>query len=87
MIEARADNPRLRAAVVLSCADSTGTDNKDAVEALVGFPALEYLDAPILRRKAVANAIGQGLCVLESTPKDKKAIQELKQLVSSIMIA
>ena len=87
VIEARIDNPRLRAAVVLSCADSTGTDNRDAVDALVGFPALVYLDAPILRRKSIANAIGQGLCVLESTPKDKKAIQELKQLVSFIMIA
>jgi len=87
VIEARKTNPSLRAAAILSCADSTGTDNKDAVEALVGFPALEYLDAPILRRKAVANAIGQGLCVLESSPKDKKAIQELKCLIGSIIIA
>lgn len=85
--EARTANPALRAFAVLSCADSTGTDNRDAVEALDGFPVLEYLDAPIMRRKSVANAIGQGLCVLESAPKDKKAIQELKQLVSSIMVS
>jgi chromosome partitioning protein len=87
VIEARTANPALRAAAILSCADSTGTDNKDAVEALAGFPALEYIDAPIMRRKSVANAIGQGLCVLESMPKDKKAIQELKHLVSSILNA
>jgi chromosome partitioning protein len=87
VIEARIANPGLRAAAILSCADSTGTDNRDAVEALAGFPALEYMDAPIMRRKSVANAIGQGLCVLEAVPKDKKAIQELKQLVSSILIA
>ena len=87
VIEARKANPSLRAAAILSCADSTGTDNKDAVEALTGFPELVYLDAPIMRRKSVANAIGQGLCVLESTPKDKKAMQELKRLVSSILVA
>ena len=87
VIEARNANPALRAAAILSCADSTGTDNKDAVEALAGFSELVYLDAPIMRRKSVANAIGQGLCVLESAPKDKKAMQELKRLVSSILVA
>ena len=87
VVEARAANPDLRAAAILNCADSTGTDNKDAVEALAGFPELVYLDAPIMRRKSVANAVGMGLSVLELRPKDEKAIHELKRLVSSILVA
>ena len=87
VVEARKTNTKLKALAILNCADSTGTDNQDAVAALINFPALAYLDAPMTRRKSVANAIGQGLCVLESVPKDKKAMQELKRLVSTILIA
>ena len=84
--EARTVNPGLRALAVLSCADSTGTDNKDAVEALEDFPELVYLDAPISRRKAFANAAGNGLSVLEATPKDEKAMSELKRLVAAVFM-
>ena len=84
--EAKAYNPTLRAVAVLSCADSTGTDNRDAVEALSDFPELVYLDAPISRRKAFANAAGNGLSVLESTPKDDKAVAEIKKLVDILFM-
>ncbi len=84
--EAKAFNLGLRAVAVLSCADSTGTDNKDAVEALADFPELVYLDAPISRRKAFANAAGNGLSVLEATPKDEKAMAELKRLVDAVFM-
>lgn len=84
--DARAVNPGLRAVAVLSCADSTGTDNKDAVEALEDFPELIYLDAPISRRKAFANAAGNGLSVLEATPKDEKAMAEIKRLVDAVFM-
>lgn len=87
--EAQAINPALRAFAVLSMADTTqGGDNAEAIEALQGFPLLTYLPAPILRRKAVATAAGQGLSVLELKPKDPKAIKEIQYLsdmVSSVL--
>lgn len=84
--EARAGRAGLRAVAVLSMADNTGRDNEDAIEALKDFPQLDYLPAPILRRKAIANAAGQGLSVLELKPKDAKAIKELKDLEDMLYI-
>lgn len=84
--EAKAINPALRAAAVLSCADIAGTDNQDAVDALADFPQFNYLPAPIRRRKSFANAAGQGLSVLEFLPKDAKAIEELKNLSSAVFM-
>lgn len=84
--EARVINPGLRAAAILSCADTTGHDNLDAVEALADFPQLTYMPTPIRRRKSVANAVGMGLSVLELTPKDDKAIQEIKALVNAVFM-
>lgn len=84
--EARVINPALRAAAVLSCADATGHDNKDAVDALADFPQLTYMPTPIRRRKSVANAVGMGLSVLEVTPKDEKANQEIKALVNAVFM-
>ena len=85
--EARKVNPALRAAAVLSCADPSGKDNKDAVDALSDYPELAYMDAPIVRRKSFANAMGMGLSVAELTPKDTKATQELKRLVDIVFIS
>lgn len=82
--EAKAVRTGLRAVAVLSMADNTGRDNEDAVEALKDFPQLDYLPTPILRRKAIANAAGQGLSVLELKPKDAKAIKELTALADSV---
>lgn len=85
--EARKVNPGLRAAAVLSCADPSGKDNQDAVDALSDYPELIYMDAPIVRRKSFANAMGMGLSVAELTPKDAKATQELKRLVDNAFIS
>lgn len=85
--EARKLNPGLRAAAVLSCADPSGKDNKDAIEALSDYPELIYMDAPIVRRKSFANAMGMGLSVAELTPKDIKATQELKRIVDNAFIS
>lgn len=82
--EAHSLRDDLRAFAVLNGADThtTSTDNAEAAQAVKEIPALIYLDSPIRRRKAFANASGQGLCVLEVTPKDTKACEELNQLVS-----
>ena len=69
---------------ILNGADSIGTDNQDAIEALADYPVFHYLDAPIRRRKAISRAAGHGLSVLENTPKDQKAIDEINALIDMI---
>ena len=82
--EARAVRDGLRAVAVLNNADSVGQDNQEAIEALADFPQLEYLATPIGRRKAVANGAGQGLSVLELSPRDPKACEEITALVNAV---
>ena len=71
---------------VLNNADTSGQDNTEAVEAIADYPVLKYLDAPIRRRKAIATSAGKGMSVLEFTPKDAKACEELDALVHTIFI-
>lgn len=82
--EARSFNPGLHALAVLNLADPSGSDNADAAAAVADYPALQYLDTPIRRRKSIANAAGNGMSVLEQTPRDEKAIAELNALIQSI---
>lgn len=84
--EARSVRDGLRAVAILNCADpgETSTDNAEAAAAVADVPQFEYLDAPIRRRKAFANAAGQGLSVLELKPADKKAVEELNTLVKAL---
>lgn len=84
--EARSVRDGLRAVAILNCADpgETSTDNAEAAAAVADVPQFEYLDAPIRRRKAFANAAGQGLSVLELKPTDKKAAEELNTLVKEL---
>lgn len=81
--EARSVRDGLRAFAILNCADpgEVSTDNVEAAEAVADLPQFEYLATPIRRRKSFANAAGQGLSVLEFKPSDKKAINELNELV------
>ena len=65
-------------------ADTAGSDNEDAAAALADYPALQYLDTPILRRKSIANAAGNGMSVLALTPRDEKAIAEVSALMQSL---
>jgi len=84
--EARSVRDGLRAVAVLNCADpgDASTDNTEAAAAVSDLPQLEYLPTPIRRRKAFANAAGQGLSVLELKPADPKAIGEINALVSAL---
>ena len=84
--EARTVREGLVAYAVLNAADpGTSSDNTEAAEALAEFPQLSLLDAPIRRRKAFANATGQGLSVDELTPLDPKASTELAALLSNVL--
>jgi len=83
--EARAVRDGLAALAVLNAADpGVSADNTEAAAALADFPQLALLDAPITRRKAFANATGQGLSVDELTPLDLKASAELSALVNAM---
>lgn len=75
---------RLDALVVLNCADSGGKDNEEAAGVVAEFPSLRYIDTPIRRRKAIANAAGNGMGVLEYTPRDIKACDEISALVNCV---
>lgn len=84
--EARSVRDGLRAVAILNCADpgEASTDNAEAAAAVADIPQFEYLNTPIRRRKAFANAAGQGLSVLELKPSDKKAFDELNALVNAL---
>ena len=84
--EVRSVRDGLRAVAILNCADpgESSTDNAEAAAAVADVPQFEYLNTPIRRRKAFANAAGQGLSVLELKPTDAKAVKELNALVHAL---
>ncbi len=84
--EARSVRDGLRAFAVLNSADPghASSDNTDAAAAVADWPQLEYLPTPIVRRKAFANAAGQGLCVHELQPRDAKAVAEIDNIINIV---
>jgi len=83
--EARAVRDGLRAIVFLNCADpGASADNDEAAAAVADYAALALGAVTVRRRKAFANATGQGLCVSEMVPRDPKAVDELSALVSVV---
>jgi chromosome partitioning protein len=77
------DGP-LRTLAVLNFADPAGLDNAAAAEALSGNEVITYLDAPIGRRKAFANACSEGRGVCELKRQDPKASAEMTALVRAL---
>jgi chromosome partitioning protein len=69
---------------MLNNADPQGNDNEEAAAAVADFPEMQYIPAPIRRRKAIANAAGQGMGIMEYTPKDSKGIEEMAALVQAV---
>ena len=70
---------------ILNCADpSDSADNRDSISALADYPNIQFLDAPLCRRKAYASASGFGVSVAELKIKDPKAIAEVEKLVGAI---
>lgn len=84
--EARSVRDGLRALAVLNLADpgNASSDNTEAAAAVAEVEQFEYLPMLIRRRKAFANAAGAGLCVDEIKPTDKKAVDELNNLVAKL---
>ena len=78
--EMRIANPKLQAFSFLNRADSKGSDNSQASEALLENDILKFLDFPIGSRKAFGNAGVSGLAVTELKPADVKANKEITKL-------
>jgi chromosome partitioning protein len=82
--EARELNERLRAYLVLNAADSQGHDNEEALAVLQAREGFNLLPLTIGRRKAFPNAAALGRSVIEQSPKDPKATQELLALLAAM---
>ncbi len=81
LAEARAARD-IRAVAFLAMADSRGHDNDDAAKATP--EGIEYLAAPVGRRKAIADAAGRGRGILEEASRDSKATAEIRRLVAAV---
>jgi chromosome partitioning protein len=85
--EAREDEgrPSLRVLAAINLADpGDNRDTAETVAALAGFSQFAVAEAVIRRRKAVANAMANGLAVAEMQPRDPKACEEIEQLISNV---
>lgn len=82
--DAKAINADLRVLAVLNAADAQGSDNKEAREMLRETDDVEPLACQVGRRKAFRNAAAQGRSVLDMTPKDPKAVEEMHALVAAV---
>lgn len=84
--QAKIPNPNLSAFSFLNQAYPRGGDNEAAAKILRDSAVVQYLDAPIVKRKVFANAIAAGLGIFELHPKliDEKACAEFKLLFDHI---
>ena len=64
----------------LNKADTRGTDNSEATEVLRENEELNFVDYPVINRKAFATAASKGLSVFEMVPTDEKAVTEVEAL-------
>ena len=81
--EAREINEGLRAVAVLNGAAAQGADNEAALEMIGDIDGIEVLPTSIVRRKAFPNAAAEGRAVIEQSPRDPKAIDELTALIGA----
>lgn len=85
--EASITNPNLDAFAVLNLAFPRGSDNSQTQEIIrEDYPKLTLIEPSIVQRKAFSDAVGQGLSVLESKPRNPDAIAELLGLLSGVGI-
>lgn len=82
--EMQVGNSKLRAFTFINRADPKGGDNREVSELLKESKVLTYLDAPLINRKAFANAISFGLGITELKPSDEKATAEFIALYKAL---
>jgi chromosome partitioning protein len=71
----------VHAVAFLAMADARGRDNEEAAESTP--EGIQYLDTPVGRRKAIADAAALGRSVLEGA-KDEKAVFEVQRLITAV---
>lgn len=84
--EAREINEGLRAVAILNSADPQGSDNEAALQMIGDLEGIDVLPTSIVRRKAFPNAAAEGRAVMEHSPRDAKAIDELVALVGAVFV-
>lgn len=84
--EAREINEGLRAVAILNGADPQGGDNEAALQMIRDIEGIEVLPTSIVRRKAFPNAAAEGRGVLEQSPRDAKAVDELTALINAVFV-
>jgi chromosome partitioning protein len=77
-------NPELICLTFINRADTRGAYTKDTAELLQNSGNLQFLDASLGNRVSFANAISMGQGVIETTPKDGKAIAEIIDFYKSV---
>ncbi len=82
--EARDLNEGLRACSILNMADTQGHDNAEAFDTLKTMEGIDPLPFALVRRKAFPNAFSLGLSVVEQSPRDLKAVDELLSVVDAL---
>ena len=87
--EARELNPKLRAVALISRADSAGSANQEAREALAGLDGIEVSPCQLGQRKAYSNSADKGWGVLEYIDNSNregalKAREEFAALLASL---
>lgn len=75
-------NPNLKSRSLLNIGWSSGADNQESAQILIDSDIIDHCPHIIQRRKAFCDATGKGLSVSERIPKDSKAIDEIKTLIS-----
>jgi chromosome partitioning protein len=76
-------NPELVAWTFLNKADVQGTDNQDTT-AILGDSPITHKAVAVANRKAVSHAVSEGLSVMEYTPPNPKARQEMMALYEEV---
>lgn len=77
----RTANPKLKCFAFINQADHKGKNNSDVLEILSKSKALnEVIETYICQRIAYHNAYAEGLAIIETEKKDKKAMEEIKDL-------
>jgi len=57
------------------------------LEMIGDIEGIEVLPTSIVRRKAFPNAAAEGRAILEQSPRDPKAIDELTALIAAVCIS
>ncbi|MCB0214121.1 MAG: AAA family ATPase [Anaerolineae bacterium] len=80
--EVKTINPDLKAYTFINRGDHEGHYNEDVSEALKDSEELGFIDAPLGNRKVYRHSTIEGKAIVEYTPRDRKAVDEIETLFS-----